>query len=274
MVCAHLSIEQIIDLESYPIDRPEHAEYRVLLERGRESLEQSALFALPQFLRPEIVPRMAAELEQLLPRSTRYECPRNAYTYVETDNDWPREHPRNLMHPCAYNQVLNFQIPNDSALRQVYYWQPLTDFLRILCGYDSFHRSDCPHLALSAKIAGAGDTDGWHYDSNDVVFSLLLQAPEAGGRFEYAPFIRSETEENYEAVASLYRDPRRHARRPSMAPGDLTVFKGDLSMHRVTPVEGERRRIVALFCYDRNPGTTFDQWYIEELEQGLPGNAV
>ncbi len=274
MVPASLSIEQIIDLESYPIDRPERPQYRDLLERGRAALEESALFAMPQFVRAEVVPRMAAELEQLLPQSTRYQRPRNAYTYVATENDWPSGHPRNLMHPCAYNQVLNFQIPNNSPLRQVYYWQPLTDFLRILCGYDSFYRSDCPHLALSAKIAGPGDTDGWHYDSNDVVFSLLLQAPEAGGRFEYAPFIRSETEENYEAVASLYRDPCRHARRPSMAPGDLTVFKGDLSMHRVTPVEGERRRIVALFCYDRNPGTTFDQWYIEELEQGLPGNAV
>lgn len=267
------AIEQIIDLESYPVDRPDLPRYRDLLARGRTALERSALFAMPQFLHAEAVPRMAAELERLLPQSTRYERPRNAYTLVETDNDWPREHPRNLMHPCSYNQVLNYQISNDSALRQVYYWQPLTDFLRILCGYDSFFRSDCPHLALSAKIAGPGDTDGWHYDSNDVVFSLLLQAPEAGGQFEYAPFIRSETEENYADVTRLCQDPQRYARRPAMAPGDLTVFKGDLSMHRVTPVEGGRRRIVALFCYDRNPGTTFDQWYIEELEQGLPANA-
>ncbi len=265
------AIEQIIDLDRYPIDRPDHVGYSALLERGRAALEQSALFAMPQFVRAEVVPQMAEELEQLLPLSTRYERPRNAYTLVETDNDWPREHPRNQMHPCAYNQVLNFQIPNDSALRQVYYWQPLTDFLRILCGYDSFYRSDCPHLALSAKIAGRGDTDGWHYDSNDVVFSLLLQAPEAGGQFEYAPFIRSETEENYAEVTSLYQNPGRCALRPSMAPGDLTVFKGDLSMHRVTPVEGGKKRIVALFCYDRQPGTTFDQWYIDELKQGLPG---
>ena len=41
-------------------------------------------------------------------------------------------------------------------------------------------------------------------------------------------------------------------------------------MHRVTPVEGTRRRIVALYCYDQLAGTTFDQGYIEELKQGLP----
>ena len=37
-----------------------------------------------------------------------------------------------------------------------------------------------------------------------VVFSLLLQASEAGGQFEYAPFIRSESEENYAAVEELF----------------------------------------------------------------------
>lgn len=48
---------------------------------------------------------------------------------------------------------------------------------------------------------------------------------------------------------------------------------GDLSMHLVSPVRGQRKRIFALFCYDRNPGTTFDLWYIEELEQGLCAHA-
>ena len=151
------AIEQIIDLDRYPIDRPDAAAYQALLDRGRAALERAALFAMPRFLRAEVVPRMAAELEALLPLSTRYQRPRNAYTLVETENDWPSEHPRNLMHSCAYNQVLNFQIPNNSALRQVYYWQPLAEFLRILCGYDSFYRSDCPHLALSA-IPTAGIT--------------------------------------------------------------------------------------------------------------------
>jgi len=213
---------------------------------------------------------MAQELDGLFSVSCRYDRPRHAYDYEFDETDYAADHPRRQFHPCAYNQVLNYQIPNDSLLRQIYYWQPLTDFLGLLCDYDSFYRSDCPHLALTSKIAGAGDTDGWHYDTNDVVFSILLQAPEAGGEFEYAPYIRSGTDENYDAVAELWRNPDSLALRPEMAPGNLTVFKGDLSMHRVTPVIGERKRIVALFCYDRNPGTTFDQCYIDELSQGLP----
>jgi hypothetical protein len=167
--------------------------------------------------------------------------------------------------------VLNHQIANDSPLRQIYYYQPLTEFLRELCAFETFYRSDCPHLALTAKLAGAGDTDGWHFDTNDVVFSLLLQVPEGGGEFEYAPFVRSGDDENYDAVARVVADPRNSARRPPMGLGDFNVFMGDLSLHRVTPVVGTRRRIVALFSYDRHPGMVFDQGYIDELYASMPG---
>ena len=265
-----VTIDQIVDLERYPVDRPDDPRYRELLEEGRRSLERQALFSMPQFVRAEVIGQLAGELDGLTALSTRYDRPRSAYSYAQNDSDWPADHPRNQVHPCSYNQVLNYQIPNDSPIREIYYWQPLTEFLRSLCGYETFYRAECPHLALSSKIAGEGDTDGWHYDTNDVVFSILLQQPEAGGQFEYVPGIRSETEENYDAVAELFANPERHALKPPMAEGDFNIFRGDLSMHRVTPVEGKRNRIVALFCYDRNPGMRYDRWYIDELNQGLP----
>lgn len=268
-----MTIDQIIDLERYPIDRPGSPEFQSLLEQGQRSLQERSLFSMPQFVRRDVVAPMARELDDLTPQSVRYDRPRNAYDYSTDKQEWSADHPRKQVHPCAYNQVLNYQITNDSPLREIYYWQPLTEFLRLLCGYETFYRAECPYLALTSKIALEGDTDGWHYDTNDVVFSLLLQAPEAGGQFEYAPGIRSESEENYDAVAELFADPERHALRPAMAEGDFNVFRGDLSMHRVTAVEGERKRIVALFCYDRNPGMRYDQWYIEQLKQGLPKQA-
>jgi hypothetical protein len=265
-----LEINQIIDLERYPLDRPGHPAYQDLLLAGRQSLEEKALFSMTQFVRADAIDSMAQQMLALLPQSCRYDRPRNPYVYGFDERAWPQDHPRTQLHRCSYNQVLNYQIPNDSPLRQIYYWQPLTDFLRQLCGFDSFYRSDCPHLALTSKIAGEGDTDGWHFDTNDVVFSLLLQTPEAGGEFEYAPFIRSETDENYDAVTRVFADPKHGAVRPAMGLGDFNVFMGDLSLHRVRPVVGERKRIVALFSYDRDPGMVFDQAYVDELHDSMP----
>lgn len=263
-------IHQLIDLERYPLDQPGSDAYRLLLEEGKQALRQSALFSMTRFVRAGVIDALAEQLQALVPASVRYDQPRSAYVYGSDDADFAQDHPRQQKHPCSYHQVLNYQIANDSPLRQIYYYQPLTDFLRELCSFDSFHRSDCPHLALSSKIAGAGDTDGWHFDSNDVVFSLLLQAPEAGGEFEYLPFLRSEDDENYAGVSRVIADPLKQAQRPPMGLGDFNVFMGDLSLHRVSPVVGERSRVVALFCYDRHPGQVFDQSYIEELQEYLP----
>jgi hypothetical protein len=264
------AINQIVDLDRYPLDQPDSPVAKELLCNGRKALDENALFSLTGFVRSEVIEEMAAELAGLVPISCRYDQLRNAYDYAPENQLWPNNHPRSQLHRCTYNQVLNYQIPNNSLIRQIYYWQPLTEFLRILCGYETFYRSDCPHLALTSKIAGEGDTDGWHFDTNDVVFSILIQAPETGGEFEYGPYIRTEQDEKYDAIANLIENPEQYAARPSMTVGNLTVFKGDLSMHRVTPVEGSRKRIVALFCYDRNPGTSFSQGYINELSSYLP----
>ena len=260
-------IAQIIDLDRYPLDRPESVAVEQLIDQGRTALERHAIFCLKGFVRKGLIAALAKELEDLVPQAVRYHKPRIAYDYDGTV--WPKDHPRSQVHPCRYYQVLNYQIANDSPLRQIFQWQPLTDFLRLLMGYETFFRSECPHLALTAKIAGEGDTDGWHYDSNDVVFSLLLQAPEGGGEFECAPYIRSESDENYDGVMAVIGDPANHALKPDITPGDLTVFKGDLTLHRVTPVMGNRRRVVALFCYDQRPGMTFSQAYIDELQSYL-----
>ena len=261
-------IAKIIDLDRYPLHRLESQEVQDLISVGQKALESNALYSMPGFVRATAVTVMAEEMEARVSGACRFEQQRIAYT--DDGANYTGDHPRNFEHPCAYHQVLNYQIPNDSYLRSLFYWEPLREFLRQVMGYETFHRSECPHLALSSKIAGSGDTDGWHFDSNDVVFSILLQAPEKGGQFEYVPNARTLEEENYDALKLLFQGGDKDVVRPAMATGDFNVFKGDLSMHRVTPVEGDRRRIVGLFCFDQQPGTFFDQSYIEELQDQLP----
>jgi len=45
-----------------------------------------------------------------------------------------------------------------------------------------------------------GDELGWHFDGADSVVTLMLQAPTAGGQFEYVPMLRSADDENQEGV--------------------------------------------------------------------------
>jgi hypothetical protein len=261
-------ISEIIDLDRYPLHQPESAAVDALIREGQARLGHDALFSLPGFVRPEAASFMAAEIEARAPMACRYEADR--ISYDEDGNSWPAGHPRTVTHPTRYHQVLNHQIPNDSPLRRLYCWEPLREFLRQLMGYETFYRSECPHLALTAKVAGDGDTDGWHFDGNDVVFSILLKEPEQGGLFEYAPNLRTDKDENYDAVAAVFDGKRDSVRCAKLSTGDLNVFQGDYTLHRVSPVKGARKRVIGLFSYDRAPGTNFGEPYIEELRRQMP----
>lgn len=54
-----------------------------------------------------------------------------------------------------------------------------------------------------------------------------------------------------------------------MGLGHFNVFMRDLSLHRVSPVVGSRKFVIALFFYGPGPGIVFDQSYIDELYDSM-----
>ena len=254
----------IVDLDRYPLHGLDGPTARELITSCQQSLEDKALCRLPGFIRQDIIESMAEEGAALTSVAYSYETNRCAYD--DADDSFPDSHPRNQTHFCRYRQVLNHQISNDSGLRLLYMWPALTEFLRRALNIDSLYQSACPHLALTLQIAQTGDENGWHFDGNDFVVSILLQAPDYGGEFEYAPNIRTKDDERYDAISRVIAEPDKFAERPAIAPGTLTLFKGDLSLHRVRKIgETVSPRIIALFSYDEQPGQVFLQSYIDEV---------
>jgi hypothetical protein len=71
--------------------------------------------------------------------------------------------------------------------------------------------------------------------------------------FEYAPSIRSKDNENFENVKKVLKGDRKLVKSLDLKPGDLQIFKGRFSMHRVTKIEGKSSRYIALPCYVKDP---------------------
>lgn len=271
-------LNRLIDLDRYPIDRLDAPEGEALVAACQADLDRDAAASLPGFLREEALAGLTAEAEGLIPGSRWFEkVPRVTYPQADvSDGSALATEVRAMKHMNANNQILNYQIPNNSDLRAIYLWPELTEFVRRVRRVETLHVSQCPHLALTMKAAFEGDTDGWHYDPNDGVVTLLLQAPDAGGEFEYAPNIRNEEDQNYAGVKRVFENPDEEARRVPQAAGTFTFFNGRHSIHRVRPVgETSKPRIVAIFSFDQRPDQVFGQYYIEMLHtlpQGAPQN--
>ena len=67
------------------------------------------------------------------------------------------------------------------------------------------------------------------------------------------PGVRGEHSEGYDEVKRILDGEVKPVRMPFEA-GTLSIFAGHYTLHRVTPVRGHRHRLVAVLCYNREPG--------------------
>ena len=265
-----MDASQIVDLDRYPIANIDDAPARALIDACRRDLDEQALCTLPGFIRPEVLPQLVAEAEALVPKAYRNDNLRTPYGWM-CNTGFPPDHPRSQVFRNRSGLVMTDQFQGDGPIVCLFRWDPLTEFVREALSCETLYRSACPHLSLNLGIEGEGDQFGWHYDTNDGVVSLLLQQPDEGGHFEYAPYIRAEDDEAYPQVARLFAGEPGMARRPVMAPGTFVLFKGRRSCHRVTPVgPAVRPRLIALFSYDERPGMVFPEATVNDLKNPSP----
>ena len=85
--------------------------------------------------------------------------------------------------------------------------------------------------------------------------SILVQEADRGGDFEYCPNVRSAANENFAAVQKILQGERENVKVLALRTGDLQLFKGRYSMHRVNKTYGDQARIIALPTYNTNPYT-------------------
>jgi hypothetical protein len=82
--------------------------------------------------------------------------------------------------------------------------------------------------------------------------TLAIQSADEGGLFEYAPNIRQDGE-NFEAVKAVLDGVSDRVKSLALEPGDLQLFKGRYSLHRVSPLKGSTPRYVAILSYVEQP---------------------
>jgi hypothetical protein len=114
-----------------------------------------------------------------------------------------------------------------------------------------------PLARVNAMRYATGEGLNWHFDRSEFTTTLLLQAPDKGGDFEYRTDLRSPDNPNYDGVAKLLTGQDPDLKRITLTPGTLNVFRGKNTAHRVTPVEGNTPRIIAVFSFFDRPGVLF-----------------
>ena len=239
-------ISDLIDLDRYPLDSAD------LIARTNAQLNDDGCAVLKGFVRPEQMQALVAEAEASAPFGHRNFNRTNAY-FTKDDPTLPETHPLRRFYDRSNSFVPADNFGPDSLLRQIYEWPAFTAFIKQALGEENFYRYADPLADVIVNAAEEGGGFPWHFDTNNYTVTLAIQNSEAGGEFEYAPALRTPTDENYDEVEAVLDGTSTRVKTLDLEPGDLQIFKGRYSLHRVTPLQGDRLRLVAIFSFVEDP---------------------
>ncbi|WP_170559696.1 HalD/BesD family halogenase [Ruegeria atlantica] len=248
-------MREIINLDLYPLDQPGSAAWQDLIERCKSELSQNGLFNLPGFVRDNALQSAVSDLRPVFDENAFVHERRHNIYFKTSIEGLSNDHPALTQFETSNRTICADQLGQAVVIR-LYEWPPFSQFLAAVMGKPKLFVMDDPLARVNVMAYSAGQALNWHFDRSEFTTTLLLQAPLAGGEFEYEKDLRADDNPNYNGVADLL-EGRRKPTQMKLQPGMLNIFKGKNTAHRVTPVQGNRDRIIAVFSYYERPNVQF-----------------
>jgi len=221
--------------------------------RCRARLDLDGVLVLEGFFGPEVIARVIEESGHREAEAFYASSTHNVYL-TPPDPSRGGDHPFNRQVASSKGLLADDQIPTDSPLRELYHDPTFRRFLCGVFGIDEIHSYADGLSSVNVHFASEGMELGWHFDNSSFAVTMLLQAPQRGGAFEYVSDVRDADagEMAFDRVDAVL-DGDEPVQMLSFNPGDLVMFRGRNALHRVTPTEGSITRMLVVFAFNDKP---------------------
>jgi len=236
----------LINLHCYPIDAAGSLR-DALIKRTRAELAHDGCAVLKGFLSEKGIEALALEADGVSTKGHRSFNRTNPY-FTKDDPTLPVADPRRAFFDRSNNFIAADNFALSGALRTIHNFPAFDPFIRDCLEEEQFFRYADPLADVIVNMADAGSGFPWHFDTNNFTVTLAIQNAEVGGAFEYAPNIRADGE-NFNEVRRVLDGESEKVVTLELEPGDLQLFRGRYSIHRVAPLAGGTPRYVAIFSY-------------------------
>ena len=241
---------ELFDTSRYPIGQPGSSAYESLVHESRQRVEIDRCCQLAGFIRPAMVRLMQTEASDISSSATYTQAELNPYFSVPS-RDTPEDHPLRRFSLRRHGMVRADRVSRDGVIWALVQNQDLCDFVARTLGFQRLFTYRDPYSSVNINVQPAGCEFAWHFDNNDFTVSVGLKQCRGGGQFEYVSDLRCELDENYDGVRAVLDGDRTEVRTLILEPGDLQLFKGGNSLHRVTaPVDEERQSLLLSYVTD------------------------
>ena len=248
-------IDGLLDLARYPLDQPDSDAWNATVEAAQAQLRADGCAVVKDLVRPEALSILSSEIVERKATTHYSTQTMNPYFHTEHNPDYPDRHPVN-----TFLERSSGFIPGDSweagcATDVIFRSPALARFLAACLEIPELHCYADPLAGLTANILDPGQQFSWHFDTNDFAVTVLVDEADEGGLFEYVPNIRDADDEGFDHIQRVLEGGRDGVVTLDLRPGDLQIFRGRYSLHRVSRVAADSvPRHAAIFAYTEKPG--------------------
>lgn len=225
----------------------------------KQALDTKGVLVLKQFLSDSALTSIKADGMNNKDKAYYTSSTHNVYL-SPSDNAYNDQHPRNRAVTSSKGCITTDQIPTESVLHTLYENERFKSFLCAVLNEKELHEYADSLSSINLHYASDGQELGWHFDNSSFAITLLIEKPEDGGVFEFVKDARDADNDNmnYELVGDVL-DNKIEVNQLAMNPGDLVLFRGRNSMHRVTPTVGDITRMLVVLAYNTEPGISLSE---------------
>ena len=246
-------LKTIVDLTKYPIHQLSSNKIKNIIKKCKKELDQYSCSTIPNFILPKALNIMNDELEKQINKVFMSNKSINPYLNSKDDQSLSKNHPKRTFMERDNGYLNSDLFEKNSEMKFLYEQEELLNFVSVCLGVAPIYRWADPLACHAYNVMKTNGILPWHFDSCEFTLSIMIQKPDKGGIFEYCPFIRKPGNENYKEVKKVLDGDRTRVRQLKLEPGDLQIFKGRFTLHRVTRVEGDTPRYLCIPAYVLDP---------------------
>ncbi|MBN09224.1 MAG: arpA protein [Flavobacteriaceae bacterium] len=227
-------------------------------ESYSEILNKEGILVFKEFLNSNTLNKILDEATKLKPKAYKSSSEYNVYV-KPTDPKFSLFSARNRLMKTTKMCIPNDLLMESSDLLKIYNSNEIKSFFSCLLGVSKLYQYSDQLSSVNINYYNPGDALGWHFDNSDFTITLLIKNCLKGGLYQYFTDMRynEDGSENYKLVDSILNNELEPKSQSTKA-GDLMIFRGNKSLHRVTNViEGER--ILVTFNYNIYPDVALSE---------------
>jgi len=261
----YMNVENLIDLNNYPIHQPDSAEYLEIVKFVQLDLAEDGCAVLSNFLSVEGLDTITNEAEE---RKSQAYYAESKLCNVYLSNNNPNEaedHPQNIFMERTNGFITADLLGKGTYSHMLYHWHPLIEFLTSCLSKKKLYIYEDPVSNMIVNLCKPGQTFNWHFDTNEFTITFLLKGADSGGYFEYVPNLRTKSNECFNEVKKVLNGEHSRVKRLNLNEGDLQFFLGRFSLHRVTHNSGDTDRLLLIQSFTEMPGIIGNPQRVKDL---------